>query len=190
MARRYRKTDVDTRGGYPCINVKVRNYGPSTETIMERFKCTEELAQQALEWAFEGDCQQFWESFDTGMYNDLNEYYFPGEGASVQQDGRSGGWLVVHGLKDVDDWNAIDVMRWAKFEKSIRGEIKGGCADHEHILEGMEHNRWCEPFAQQYNFFDLKDAPGKHACVADVERIRHEAGNAAVSEFLQQVRAS
>lgn len=192
MAKRYyyRKDDVDTRNGLPCVNVKLYNYGPSLDKITAKFGCTEEVAQRALEWAWESDCQQFWESFEEGVYNDLDAYYFPNQGASVEQNGRSGGWLVVHGLKDVDEWDAIDLMRWAKFEKSIRAEVKGTGKDHDAILKNMEHNRWCETDAQQYNFIDLKDAPGKSACIADIERIRREAGDAAVTQYIEQVKAS
>lgn len=39
----------------------------------------------------------------------------------VYSDGRSGGWLVVHGLPDVETWDAIALGQWAKFNKLIRG---------------------------------------------------------------------
>ena len=52
--------------------------------------------------------------------------YQPEAVVKVYSDGRSGGWLVVHGLPDVESWDAIDLGRWAKFEKMIRGLVDDG----------------------------------------------------------------
>jgi hypothetical protein len=48
-----------------------------------------------------------------------------GEGAEVYSDGRSGGWLVVHGLRDVETWDAIDLGLWRMFAGRI-DEIMSG----------------------------------------------------------------
>lgn len=34
--------------------------------------------------------------------------------------GRSGGWLVVDGLPDIDDWDAIALNDWRRFHKCVR----------------------------------------------------------------------
>jgi hypothetical protein len=38
----------------------------------------------------------------------------------VYSAGRSGGWLVVSGLPDVESWDAIALGRWVKFEEEVR----------------------------------------------------------------------
>jgi len=166
----------------PAVKVKCYHFGPDLSVIMERFKCSEEIAQRALNWAWESACQQFWESFNPGWYNDLEEYYFPGTGASIVQEGRSGGWAAVDGLKALEDWDAVDLARWRKFENSLTREVASTAKDFESILGDMESNRWCEPDAEQYNFCDTRD--GKTFCVADVERVRREAGDAAVKAYI------
>lgn len=37
--------------------------------------------------------------------------------------GRQGGWLVVQGLRPLDEWDAIELGRWAKFAKAVRGIV-------------------------------------------------------------------
>ena len=37
----------------------------------------------------------------------------------VYSEGRSGGWLVVSGLDDVESWDAIALGRWARFQRQI-----------------------------------------------------------------------
>lgn len=41
----------------------------------------------------------------------------------VYSAGRSGGWLVVTGLPDVEAWDAIDLARWACFQKEIEATV-------------------------------------------------------------------
>ena len=38
----------------------------------------------------------------------------------VWSEGRSGGWAVVDGLPDIDDWDAIMLARWRRFERIAR----------------------------------------------------------------------
>lgn len=47
------------------------------------------------------------------------EEIFPGN-VEVYSEGRSGGWLVVSGLPDVEEWNAAAVARWARFAKAVK----------------------------------------------------------------------
>lgn len=43
---------------------------------------------------------------------------FP-QSVKIYGEGRSGGWLVVHGLPDVDEWDAIALARWRRFERYV-----------------------------------------------------------------------
>ena len=38
---------------------------------------------------------------------------------NVYSAGRSGGWLVVDGLPDIDTWDAIDLGVWRRFDKAV-----------------------------------------------------------------------
>jgi len=42
-----------------------------------------------------------------------------GQSTKLYQAGRSGGWLYIDGMtrESMEHWNAIDVAKWAKFEK-------------------------------------------------------------------------
>jgi hypothetical protein len=40
--------------------------------------------------------------------------------AQVYSEGRSGGWCVVHGLADIESWDAIALGRWARFAKVVK----------------------------------------------------------------------
>jgi hypothetical protein len=35
----------------------------------------------------------------------------------IEQDGRSGGWIVVTGLPEIEEWDAVLLSKWRKFEK-------------------------------------------------------------------------
>lgn len=62
----------------------------------------------------------------------------------IYSSGRSGGWLVVHGLGDVEDWDAIELARWTRFQRSIAA-IRDECDSsfcwhlHENVYEPI-HN--------------------------------------------------
>jgi len=39
-----------------------------------------------------------------------------GKPITVYSEGRSGGWAIVDGLPEFESWNAVDLMRWRRFE--------------------------------------------------------------------------
>jgi hypothetical protein len=43
----------------------------------------------------------------------------------VWSAGRSGGWLVVEGLPDVETWDAVAVARWSRFAREVRAILDG-----------------------------------------------------------------
>lgn len=67
----------------------------------------------------------------------------------VYQEGRSGGWLVVHGLGDIDEWDAIEVSRWARFQRGVKETVAD--LDYQfvwHLYENVyEHVREMESIA-------------------------------------------
>jgi hypothetical protein len=48
------------------------------------------------------------------------EIWGPASGVSIGSEGRSGGWAVVDGLPDVEDWDAVALAKWRKFAKLAR----------------------------------------------------------------------
>jgi len=117
--------------GVPAINVKWYPYLPDIE---RKFRGT---------GTHEMDSPEFWAWFDR-LDQDAAGGYPHGEfciaeeiaretgwedakdlaaemfsGIHVYSSGRSGGWLVVHGLEDVESWDAIAVTRWAKFQRGV-----------------------------------------------------------------------
>lgn len=65
----------------------------------------------ADEWARES-C---WE-----MAQELAEECWPTRSVIVYSEGRMGGWATVHNLPDIEDWDAIALGRWAKFERGVK----------------------------------------------------------------------
>lgn len=42
----------------------------------------------------------------------------------VWQEGRSGGWMAVHGLPSIEEWDAIALGRWRRFERYVRSMVE------------------------------------------------------------------
>jgi hypothetical protein len=166
----YSRGDVEThRIGYgdrrlPAVNVKARSF-PSLSDVVVRFKCSVEVADRALRWAFEMAQEVFWEDV-----KELVSEHFPG--AECWSEGRQGGWLVVEGLGSIDEWDAIALGAWRRFEKDVKGMVADAC-NTEQRLTDIEANRWAEENAERYNFFDRD---GETICLADVERCLHCSG--------------
>ena len=127
-----RKSDVEFHSSEPAVNVKVyksiRNvtlpmelgrFSNGTEYTDSNFThdwIEDYLEREDRDWAttFEMVCADGFE-----MLEDEAQDIF-GSHVKVYSEGRSGGWAVVHGLKDFDSWDAIDLAKWAKFTKFAR----------------------------------------------------------------------
>src|SRR5687767_15153513 len=135
--------------GLPMLNVK--HYGRSdyVSAVQERFKCSEPVAEQALEYAYESAVERFWNL----AKDDVDNVFGSRPKLEVYSEGRSGGWLVVQGLPNVETWDAIQLGKWAQYAKYIRETIKW-LASAEEILDAIESNRWAEEGAELYNFQD------------------------------------
>lgn len=64
--------------------------------------------------AFEIACMSGWEQ----LGDEAKEIF--GTHVTVYSEGRSSGWAIVDGLKDFDDWDAIDLGKWRRFERYAR----------------------------------------------------------------------
>jgi hypothetical protein len=159
-------SDGPYRVANPAINVKVRRWPLTIDTVVEKFGCSEDDAEKALGFVFESNQELFW---DEAKW--LAEEIF-GKSAKVYSEGYSSGWLVVHGLSEVHGWDAIMVSKWGYFVRQIESAMKG-YLDSSRWLEDIESNRWWETGAEQYNFIETKE--GKNACLVDVLKVEREA---------------
>jgi hypothetical protein len=166
-----KKGDVEIyrdRGSeYPSINVK--HYGSfDSDKVVDKLKCSEEQAEKALQFAWESACSAFWE--------DVEGYAIEVWGSGrvkVYGLGRSGGHLCVYGLPSVESWDAVELGRWAKFEKMVKAELKNR-TDPEAIMEDIEMNEWYKDGSEQYNFFEGKD--GVSNSIPDLKAAAIKAG--------------
>jgi len=161
----YKKSDVQMhsdgfRPANPAVNVKAYSF-PGTGLVVKAFGCSEDIAERALGWAFNTRAADFWE----GVQSVADETC----GGKACSEGRRSGWAVVHGLSDVDDWDAVALGKWRAFEKRVLALVNDACS-WEQVREDIESNRWAEPNAEEYNFVDHS---GKTVCLADVERCAH-----------------
>jgi hypothetical protein len=72
------------------------------------------------------DGSRFWTACEWGwetLSEDAREVF--GRHVVIYAEGRSGGWCVVSGLRPVDEWDAITLAKWRRFEKWA----KAGAAD-------------------------------------------------------------
>ena len=148
--RRFSKDDIEVhsegygRGGNPAVNVKVHNFGAGmAQRLAEHYNIDDDDPQigQALEWAFESHQVSFWEVTPTLAEWHLSAAF--GGNLKVYSEGRSGGWLVVGGLGDIADWDAIRVSAWGRFEQAVRAEVDFLCT-YEQIFECIDANGWID----------------------------------------------
>lgn len=141
-----RKADVTFhREGFagdslPAVNVKVRGLfrdvrlpladaapGLTHEWIAAH------LSDEQMDELFWRVCDNEWVS----LQSDAADIFGPG--VTVEAEGRSGGWAVVHGLPDVEGWDAVAVAKWARFARYARQ-----CADG--VLEQMVYSIDCNEY--------------------------------------------
>ena len=197
---RYKKTDIETHtdngygAGYPAVNCKVYHVGCTAEDVIAMFpSCTEEQADKALEFAWTSAVESFWEYWgdttggnENGLSGSAEYAYFPGDKPRVYSTGRSGGWLIVQGLAPVEEWDAIMVRKWAKFEHDVREDVRYRVGK-EAILEAIESNCWYKAGSSQYNFADGKDGP---VCLADVRQDVNDYAESKHGVSLRQLAAA
>lgn len=169
-----KKSDVEFhsdrygRSKLPAINVKCYDFAKGID-VAKDFNCSEEQAEKALEFAWEAACTQFWEDAQeivTDIYGPVKCY----------SQGRSGGWLVVHGLPEFEQWNAINLAKWSSLCKRIKG-LLDWLTSAEQTREAIESNRWHELGAEQYNFVYLNN---ETVCIADLKQQAIQAGFGAI----------
>jgi len=164
---RFTKNDIEVhsdgngyRYAHPAVKVKVYKLGCETQEVMDKFGCTEEVAEKAIGYAWESAQEQFWGywgdttgGLENGLYGSSEYAYFPGEVVEVYSEGRSSGWLVVHGLPPVEEWDAVMLSRWNRFQTAVLSDVKYRISK-EMLMEDIESNQWALPHADKHNFAD------------------------------------
>lgn len=194
---RYTKDDVSTRhergSRYPVIYVKWNPSSKFSQTIEDYFFPTshtiwndeadlgpsrlankvDDLLNTAIEYWAEQRREEFWYEFAPDLAHEIF-----GSRVEVYSAGRSGGWLIVKGLEDVENWDAIALGKWRSFEKKISDWIKYWNTEEgiESVIEDIEANRWAEPGAERYNFIEVNADEMK--CVVDMKAAMNEAKQA------------
>jgi hypothetical protein len=134
MSRSYSRDDVETHYGQnrPAVNVKVydsladgfrafQGYEPDADSAFTLEWIEENVSDESLDSLFWRVCADEVEQAVTDAREILGV-----RAQDVEQDGRSGGWLVVTGLPDLEDWDAVQIAKWRKFEryaKSLAGDV-------------------------------------------------------------------
>jgi hypothetical protein len=143
------KADVETSyhqgtTGRPMLDVKVWATRDDIERVARQ---ASELADPLfLEWLRNVATDEQLESADSfarelgwEQATDDASNAFPNRSVKVWSAGRSGGWLVVDGLPDVADWDAIQLGQWRQFAKWIDATV----ADHAYRVAGiLRHNQF------------------------------------------------
>jgi hypothetical protein len=139
---RYTKDDVCTHAeGYygpqhPAVNVKIytapnsvtlplelgSSYPAGHPELIEHHRTDERFTHAWLEDLAANDpdmCNAIWEQACEDGFEQASELATDIFGPFVKTwaEGRSGGWLVVVGLPPVEEWDAVALGRWRKFER-------------------------------------------------------------------------
>lgn len=71
-------------------------------------------------WAFSSELESLSE-----WCSGADDALFPDHAVTLETEGRSGGWIVARGLPDLEEWDAITLARWRKFERIVGEMVKG-----------------------------------------------------------------
>ncbi len=131
-----KKSEIETRDGFPAVNVKV--YGNVDKVKLPLDMGGSAPADDPTNFTWHTSDPAFTHDWIDAHVNDVDEIWWDvacsdgwesldmeaerifGRGVKVYQEGRSGGWAVVHGLDDVESWDAIAVSRWSRFAHVAR----------------------------------------------------------------------
>lgn len=104
----------------------------------------ENVDEERLSWVWSFVCEGEFE-----YYADWAKEIFQGYSISVEQEGRSGGWAVVRGLPDLEDWDAVLLAKWRKFER-IGRELARGIPEQVVVTLGInEYETWLSDQAEE-----------------------------------------
>ena len=110
--------------------------GIDTDQVADRLGCSPQLARRALQYAGESLAEMFWEDAEATARD-----IFGDKSLKVYSEGRSGGWLVVEGLPDIEYWDAIMLGKWRSLEVRLQNEVKY-IGEFDYVIDRIEANEW------------------------------------------------
>jgi len=151
--RRYTRDDVETHGrgfyshGNPAINVKAHDFPYVHNRDVQSAwgqKYTEAQITRALNFAFESLQETFWEGWHEVLEHPERDYdFFPQHTIRMDGEGRQGGWMIITGLPDLDNWDAIMLARWRHLERVVREDVAYNCK-FSTVKDLVEANEWLD----------------------------------------------
>ena len=114
----------DMGDGHPAVNIKIRSIRRDMERLLPLSEGGDDHTtppEFTLKWIDqnmeEGHQSESWTIACEQGFEHAEEIAKELFGANVKvyQEGRSGGWLVVHGLGDVESWGPEDLEAWNTF---------------------------------------------------------------------------
>lgn len=103
----------------PALNVKVRAFPLLDAKYLDRDNDPEFTIAWVGEHMTDEDVDAwFWiacESSREMLQQDAHEIFGPW--ATLYSEGRSGGWIIVDKIRDIDDWDAVELGKWRRFER-------------------------------------------------------------------------
>jgi len=152
-------------GGRPAVNVKVYDAFDWREDLIRRVARdhgepgdVEPFVTFIEEWREKVDGEQEWELFGlacSDAFDMLNadvtgengwkpEGLF-GQAVKLDVEGRSGGWIVVDGLPDVEEWDGVMLARWRSFVKLAGVYVEDVPYQMLSLLYLNDFERWSDP---------------------------------------------
>lgn len=135
--------------GRPTVNVKVYDsinevklplaLSQSSKDGGKTFETNYSDPEFTVEWIeanlTEQDIEEFWQlALEDGwqILQEEAERIFDDTNIKVYSEGRSGGWAVVEGIKDFEDWDAVDLSKWrafANYARAVADDSPHRCLD-------------------------------------------------------------
>lgn len=137
---RYSRDDVQThydRERLPAVNVKVyrsphdawqafeQNEKPDARFTLEWIE--QHVSDETLDAIFWLTCEYEFECLASWATDD-EDAIFPADrygDVKIEREGRMSGWAVAHGLPDLDEWDAVLIAKWRKFERIAKSIAAG-----------------------------------------------------------------
>lgn len=107
-------TDINNHKFKAGGSYTIHEFGDDTEFWAWVHDNLDDYGMEWTDYAYEIARDGGWEAA-----RELAAEVFP-QSVDVWSDGRSGGWLVVDGLPDVEDWDAIQLGYWSKFVRGVQ----------------------------------------------------------------------
>jgi len=154
----------------PAVNVKIyrdiRDAWPEFERS-ERAEdgltlewIEENLSEDDLAETFWRACESEFEYLERWATGADGDSLFPDHSVTLHQTGRSGGWIEVEGLPDIEEWDAVLLARWRRFERIAR-----------ELADGIPLQTLCLIEINDYEWKLTEDAERERAARQDIATI-------------------